>query len=62
MAGYRGKPAGDREAAIDAVLAVARFAEQHRGRLVELDINPLMVLPRGRGVVAADAVIRISDE
>ena len=62
LAGYRGKPAGDRDAVIDAVLAVARFADEHRGRLVELDINPLMVRPRGRGVVAADAVIRISDE
>ena len=62
LAGYRGKPAGDRDAVIDAVLAVARFADEHRGRLAELDINPLMVLPRGRGAVAADAVIRISEK
>jgi acyl-CoA synthetase (NDP forming) len=62
MAGYRGKPAGDRDAVIDAVLAVACFAEEHRGRLVELDVNPLIVRPRGRGAVAADALIRIADE
>ena len=62
MAGYRGKPAGDRDAVIDAVLAVACFAEEHRGRLVELYVNPLIVRPRGRGAVAADALIRISEK
>jgi succinyl-CoA synthetase beta subunit len=25
----------------------------------ELDINPLMVLPEGQGVVAADALVRM---
>lgn len=58
IAGYRGKPAGDRQALIEAVLAVARFVEAHIDRLEELDINPLIVLPQGRGVVAADALIR----
>ena len=61
IAGYRGKPAGDREAVIDAVLCVARFAEDHRGRLMELDVNPLIVRPRGRGAVAVDALIRMAD-
>lgn len=61
LAGYRGKPAGDRAAVIDAVLAVARFVEAHVDRLEELDINPLIVLPEGQGVVAADALIRWSD-
>jgi hypothetical protein len=27
------------------------------GHLAELDINPLMVLPAGRGVKAADALV-----
>jgi acyl-CoA synthetase (NDP forming) len=62
IAGYRGNRAGDREAVIDAVLAVAQFAAGHRGRLVELDINPLMVLPIGQGAVAVDATIRMADE
>ena len=62
IAGYRGRPEGDREAAIDAVLAIAAFAESRRGALVELDVNPLMVLPRGRGAVVADALIRIGQE
>ncbi|MCH8925676.1 MAG: acetate--CoA ligase family protein, partial [Proteobacteria bacterium] len=62
LAGYRGRPEGDREAAIDAVLAIAAFAESRRGALVELDVNPLMVLARGRGAVVADALIRIGRE
>lgn len=60
LAGYRGKPAGDREAVIDAVMAVAGFAEAMRGSLLELDVNPLLVLPDGQGVVAADALVRMA--
>ena len=59
LAGWRGKPAGDRAALVDAVLAVARFAGDHADRLVELDVNPLIVLPKG--VVAADALIRMEE-
>ena len=55
LAGYRGRPAGDIAAAVDAALAVAAFAEAHRDRLVELDVNPLLVLRQG--AVAADALI-----
>ena len=55
--GYRGAPVGDCDAVIDAVLIVAEFAERHRDRLTELDVNPLLVLPRGQGVVVADALI-----
>ena len=55
--GYRGRPPGDRDALIEAVLAVVRFAEAHRAELVELDINPLVVLPDG--VVALDVLLRM---
>ncbi|HXV25085.1 MAG TPA: acetate--CoA ligase family protein [Alphaproteobacteria bacterium] len=58
--GYRGCPPGDVEAAIGAIAAVAAFAESHRDRLVELDVNPLLVRPQGRGAVAVDALVRIS--
>ncbi|MGH6932494.1 MAG: acetate--CoA ligase family protein [Dongiaceae bacterium] len=57
LAGYRGKPAGDIEAVVYAVAAVAAFAEKNRERLVELDVNPLLVLPKGQGAVAVDALI-----
>jgi acetate---CoA ligase (ADP-forming) len=61
MAGYRGKPAGDVEAVIDAVLAVADFAEANRDRLAELDVNPLIVRPKGHGAIAVDALVSIAD-
>jgi acyl-CoA synthetase (NDP forming) len=57
LAGYRGKPPADTEAVIDAVMAVAGFAEANRDRLMELDVNPLLVLPKGQGAVAVDALI-----
>jgi acyl-CoA synthetase (NDP forming) len=62
LAGFRGSPAGDIEAAIDAILSVAAFADDHWDRLLELDVNPLMVLPEGQGVVAADALICMSPQ
>jgi len=57
LKGYRGKPAGDIEAVVDAVMAIAGYANAHRDKLVELDVNPLMVLPKGRGVMAVDALV-----
>ncbi len=59
LQGFRGRPEGDREAVIDAVMAVAAFADEHRDRVLELDVNPLLVLPRGQGAYAADALIRL---
>jgi len=56
--GYRGGPKGDKVALIEAVMAVGAFAEAHSGTLVELDINPLIVRPEGKGVMALDALIR----
>ncbi|HET6220632.1 MAG TPA: acetate--CoA ligase family protein, partial [Dongiaceae bacterium] len=60
LAGYRGKPAGDIDAVIDAVMAVAAFAEAHRDHLAELDVNPLLVLPKGQGAIAVDALILLA--
>jgi acetyl-CoA synthetase len=60
--GYRGGPRGDRRAAVAAIMAIAAYAEAHADRLEELDINPLLVLPEGRGAVAVDALIRLKEE
>jgi acetate---CoA ligase (ADP-forming) len=53
----RGQPAGDVEALADALAALSRFAAAHADEVESVDINPLLVLPRGRGVVALDALI-----
>lgn len=55
--GYRGGPAGDLEAVLDAIEAIARYAEANSDTLIELDVNPLIVTPED--AVAADALIRI---
>ena len=60
--GFRGNDAGDMIAIVDAILSVAAFADSNREHLMELDINPLLVLAKGQGVVAADALISMSSE
>jgi acyl-CoA synthetase (NDP forming) len=55
--GFRGRPKGDLAALIGAIESVARYAEANLATLAEIDVNPIMVLPEGRGVVAADALI-----
>ncbi|MEI1247445.1 acetate--CoA ligase family protein [Rhizobium aouanii] len=56
--GYRGRPKGDLDAAVAAIAAAAEYVVKNAARLEELDINPLMVLPEGHGVIAVDALIR----
>jgi hypothetical protein len=60
LQGYRNRPAGDLEGVASAVLALQDFAAASAGRLVELDVNPLMVRPEGQGAVAADVLIRLA--
>jgi acetate---CoA ligase (ADP-forming) len=62
LGGYRGRPPGDLPALVHAVLACARFAEENVDRLLELDLNPVIVRPAGLGVVAVDALVRIVEE
>jgi acetate---CoA ligase (ADP-forming) len=59
---FRGKPAGDVPALVDAILAVTRYAEANLDVLSELDVNPIIVRPLGAGVVAVDALIRLAKE
>jgi acetyltransferase len=55
--GFRGAPAADVGALADTLVRVSQMAVQLEGSLGELDINPLMVLPEGQGVKAADALV-----
>ena len=58
LEGFRGQPAGDRKAAVDAVLSLAEFAAAQRATLEELEVNPLLVLPHG--VAAVDVLLRMA--
>ncbi len=57
--GYRGKPAADKEALAQVLVAVSQMAKALAPRLKEMDINPIFVGPAGRGVAAADALIAL---
>jgi acyl-CoA synthetase (NDP forming) len=54
--GVRGGPPMDVDALVEVVMRVQRMALELGDDLAELDINPLMVLERGKGVVALDAL------
>jgi len=60
LCGYRGRPVADLDAIVDTVLAVQSLAVDHAGKLIELDINPLLV--NSGGAVAVDALIRLVEE
>lgn len=57
--GFRGKPKGDIEALIDVIVKVGEMTVDLAGRIDSLDINPLLILPEGKGVIAVDALVSI---
>ncbi|HUV29139.1 MAG TPA: acetate--CoA ligase family protein [Anaerolineales bacterium] len=58
--GFRGAPPADLNAAADVILAVAGIVENDPSSIIELDINPLLLMAEGQGVVAADAYISLN--
>lgn len=57
LKGFRGSPPADIEALIDTILKVNRLIQDFRDEIEEMDINPLMVFPEGKGVKALDSLI-----
>jgi len=58
LAGARGRPRADVDALVDAIVRLSALAVDLKDRVAELDINPLFVFAEGRGVKAADALIK----
>jgi acyl-CoA synthetase (NDP forming) len=56
VSGLRGRPRGDLEALARAVSALSQLAVKPELGIVEAEVNPLMVLEEGRGVLAVDAL------
>ncbi|QJW85162.1 acetate--CoA ligase family protein [Ramlibacter terrae] len=56
LAGWRGAPAADVEALARAISTMSACAE-YSGERHDIEVNPLRVLPEGRGVLALDALI-----
>ena len=61
LAGYRGRPPADVAALVQTALACTRYAAANLERLLELDLNPVIVRPAGLGAVAVDALIRLEE-
>lgn len=53
--GARNQAGLDKEAVVDVLLKVSQLIEDHKETIQEIDINPLIVYPKG--VVAADALV-----
>ena len=54
--GARGRPPADIQALGEVLERLSALALAHP-EIAEIDINPLMVLPKGEGVRAADALV-----
>jgi acyl-CoA synthetase (NDP forming) len=59
LRGYRGRPKADVEAVADAIVKITALACANANRIGTIEINPLLALDEGAGVIALDAVIMI---
>lgn len=57
LSGVRGAPASDVDALADLLVNLSGFAAAHADDIETIDLNPVRVLAKGRGVVALDALI-----
>jgi hypothetical protein len=62
LAGFRGRPPADRKALEQTVQALARFYLDHRARLEDIEINPLMVRPNGAVAVDVRVIWRAESD
>jgi acyl-CoA synthetase (NDP forming) len=60
LQGFRGRPPADVDALADAIVRVSQLAMDLGDMVAALDINPLIVLPKGQGVCAVDALVEIA--
>ena len=60
LAGFRGAPPADRDAAVDVMVRLAQIMFD-LPEIAEIEINPLMVMPRGEGAAAVDVRVRVGE-
>jgi acetyltransferase len=61
LTGLRGAAPADRAALAETIVRIGRLAADHP-EIVEMDVNPLLVLPEGQGAVAVDARIILGSD
>ncbi len=59
LSGLRGKAPGDVDALLGCLVRLSWLVANHP-EILELDVNPLLVLPAGQGCVAVDARVRVA--
>jgi acetate---CoA ligase (ADP-forming) len=59
--GYRGAPKADVAAAATAIAALGYAVLAGGDRLREVEVNPLLVMPQGKGAVAVDALVLLTE-
>jgi acyl-CoA synthetase (NDP forming) len=57
LSGYRGAPAADRAALVEAIVTLGLLAMAYGERLEAVDLNPVTVLAAGKGVAILDALV-----
>jgi acetyltransferase len=62
LRGFRGSPRADQDALTETLIRVGWLAIDQADRIIALDVNPLLVLPEGQGVVAVDALLALKDK
>jgi acyl-CoA synthetase (NDP forming) len=62
LEGARGAPPADIEALAGLLSTLSRFAAAHADRISSIDLNPVLVMPRGQGVSPLDALLVLKPE
>ncbi|QHE84604.1 acetate--CoA ligase family protein [Hydrogenophaga sp. BPS33] len=57
LKGARGRPPADLDALAGFIVAVSQLAADADGVIDQIDFNPVLVYPKGQGVVAVDALV-----
>ncbi|MBQ8743987.1 MAG: acetate--CoA ligase family protein, partial [Mailhella sp.] len=58
--GFRGRPEADTAALEDLLVHLSALCEALGEKLVSIDLNPVMVLPKGEGVRIVDIVMQVA--
>ena len=57
--GFRGQPKTGVSSIAKAISRISMLAADLEDSILEMDINPLIVLPEGEGVEAVDFLVRV---
>ena len=57
LEGARGAPPADVAALASMLSALSRFAAVHADLIDSIDLNPVLVMPEGEGIVPLDALL-----